>query len=288
MASVIGRAVTADGVGLRTRYWSADQPWASVLIVHGLGEQSGRYEHVGAHLAAAGLDVHAYDHRGMGASEGRRGDVDRWSRLHDDLEERLAAVRASAGDRPVALYAHSVGGLIGAGYLLTERPRPDLVVLSAPALASTLPGWRLGLASLVARIAPTMSFTNDIPPDTLSRDPEVGRRVAADSLNTQTSTARFAAAAIGEQARVRAGAGSTGGPTLVIHGLADHLVPPGASEILADGRGVERRTYPGLRHELHNEPEGPAVLDDVIDWLRSARATLRAQPNTASGERLAR
>jgi alpha-beta hydrolase superfamily lysophospholipase len=51
---------------------------------------------------------------------------------------------------------------------------------------------------------------------------------------------------------------------------------------------VERRTYPGLRHELHNEPEGAAVLDDVVDWLRGVRATLRAQPNTASGERLAR
>jgi alpha-beta hydrolase superfamily lysophospholipase len=287
MPAEIGRAVTRDGIGLRTRHWPAANPWASVLIVHGLGEQSGRYEHVGQHFAAAGLDAHAYDHRGMGGSEGHRGDVDHWSRLQDDLEERLADVRASAGGRPVALYAHSVGGLIGAGYLLTDRPRPDLVVLSAPALASTLPGWKLRLASLVARIAPTMSFTNDIPPETLSRDPEVGRRVVADPLNGGTSTARFAAEASVEQARVRAGARSVGGPTLVLHGLDDRLVPPEASEVLADAPGVERRTYPGLRHELHNEPEGSAVLDDVVDWLRS-RATLGPQPNTASGERLAR
>ena len=33
------------------------QPWASVLIVHGLGDHSGRYEHVGDQLAAAGLEV---------------------------------------------------------------------------------------------------------------------------------------------------------------------------------------------------------------------------------------
>jgi alpha-beta hydrolase superfamily lysophospholipase len=288
MPSVIGRAVTADGVGLRTRHWPATDPWASVLLVHGLGEQSGRYEHVGDHFAAAGIEAHAYDHRGMGASEGRRGDVDRWSRLHDDLEERLSEVRASAGDRPVVLYAHSVGGLIGAGYLLTERPRPDLVVLSAPALDSTLPAWKLRLAPLVARIAPTTSFTNDIPPETLSRDPGVGRRVADDPLNGGTSTARFAAGAIVEQARVRAAARSIGGPTLVLHGLDDRLVPPAASEAFSGVPGVERRTYPGLRHELHNEPEGPAVLDDVVDWLTGVRATLRTQPNTASGERLAR
>ena len=33
--------------------------------------------------------------------------------------------------------------------------------------------------------------------------------------------------------------------------------------------GVTRRTYPDLRHESHNEPEGEAVVADVIAWLRS-------------------
>ena len=48
---------------------------------------------------------------GMGGSGGRRGDVERWSLYHDDLAERLAEVRTSAGRRPVVLYAHSLGGL---------------------------------------------------------------------------------------------------------------------------------------------------------------------------------
>jgi len=287
MPSVIGRAVTADGTELRTRHWPAPDPWASMLIVHGLGEQSGRYEHVGEHFASAGIDVHAYDHRGQGGSGGRPGDIDRWSRYHDDLEERLAAVRASAGGRPVALYAHSMGGLIVAGYLLSDRPRPDLVVLAAPALDSTLAGWKKRFSPIVARVAPTLSIPIGVPSETLSRDPEVGRRAAADRLNGRTSTARFGAEALVEQARVRAGARSIGGPTLVLHGLDDGLVPPSASEVFEGAPGVERRTYPGLRHELHNEPEGPAVLDDVLAWLRE-HARLPAQPNIASGERLAR
>ena len=76
-------------------------------------------------------------------------------------------------------------------------------------------------------------------------------------------------------------------PTLVLHGEDDGLVPPAASEILASLPNVQRRTYPGLRHELHNEPEGPQILDEVIGWIRD-RATIAAQLNTASGERLAR
>ena len=287
MPSVIGRAVTADGVDLLTRHWPAADPWAAMLIVHGLGEHSGRYEHVGEHFATAGIDTHAYDHRGNGGSDGRRGDIDRWSRYHDDLAERLAPLRAAAAGRPVILYAHSMGGLIAAGYLLSDRPRPDLTVLTAPGLDSTLAGWKKRLAPILGRIVPTLSVPNGVPPETLSRDPEVGRRLQGDPLNTRTSTARFGAEALDEQARVRAGARAIGGPTLVLHGLDDGLVPPRSSEVFEGAPGVERRTYPGLRHELHNEPEGPAILDEVVAWLRE-RATLTAQPNTASGERLAR
>jgi alpha-beta hydrolase superfamily lysophospholipase len=73
----------------------------------------------------------------------------------------------------------------------------------------------------------------------------------------------------------------------VLHGRDDGLVPPDASAVFEGVPGIERRTYPGLRHELHNEPEGPVILDEVIAWLRE-RARLSGQPNTASGERLER
>jgi len=287
MPSLIGRVVTSDGTELLTRYWDAADPWAFLLLVHGLGEHSGRYEHVGEHLAAAGIDTHAYDQRGNGASGGARGDIDRWSRFHDDLEERLVSLRQSAGSRPVVLYAHSLGGLVAAGYLIDGRARPDVTVLSAPGLGSTLAKWKTGLAPILARVAPTLSIPQGIRAETLSRDPDVGRRVRADPLNITSSTLRFAGEALGEVKRVRAHAREIGGPTLVIHGVDDGLVPPSASEVFGGAPGVERRTYPGLRHELHNEPEGLEVLDDVVVWLRE-RATLPAQPNTASGERLER
>lgn len=286
MPSVTGRAATADGLELLTRHWPAADPWAALLLVHGLGEHCGRYEHVGDHLSAAGIDTYAYDHRGNGGSTGARGDIDRWSRYHDDLAERLGAVREGAAGRPVAVYAHSMGGLVAAGYLLSDRPRPDLTVLSAPGLDSTLAAWKKMLAPLIGRLVPTLSVPNGVPIETLSRDPDVGRRLLADPLNGRTSTARFGAEALREQARVRAGARGIGGPTLVIHGLDDGLVPVAASEPFDGAPGVERRTYPGLRHELHNEPEWRQVLDDVVAWLRGA--TLRPQPNTASGERLER
>jgi alpha-beta hydrolase superfamily lysophospholipase len=298
MPSIVRHVPAADGTDLLVRHWPADEaeaggawagpPWAYVLLVHGLGEHSGRYEHVGDQLTGSGLDVTAYDHRGMGGSGGRRGDVQRWSQYHDDLAERLAEIRAAAGPRPVVLYGHSLGGLIAAGYLLTDRPRPDLAVLTSPALDSTLPGWKKQLAVVAARVRPTLALKNDIRGETLSRDPSVAAKTVDDPFCVKVSTVRFGAEGLAEQARVRAGAAAGFGiPTLVFHGLDDGLVLAAASEVLEGAPLVERRTYPGLRHELHNEPEGPEIVDAIVAWLRG-RATLLAQPNTASGERPAR
>lgn len=93
-ASVTTIEPARDGTPILTRRWAAGGPvWASILLVHGIAEHAGRYEHVGRQLAGAGLDVHAYDQRGFGGSGGRRAYVERWSVMHDDLEDRLVAVR---------------------------------------------------------------------------------------------------------------------------------------------------------------------------------------------------
>jgi alpha-beta hydrolase superfamily lysophospholipase len=58
-------------------------------------------------------------------------------------------------------------------------------------------------------------------------------------------------------------------PTYVIHGSEDPIVPADASAPLARDPHVTRRVYAGLRHETHNEPEGPTVVADTIAWIRA-------------------
>jgi alpha-beta hydrolase superfamily lysophospholipase len=266
----VGRVVASDGTELATREWPVPagvEPRATMVLVHGLGEHSGRYEQVGSRLAEVGIGVQAYDQRGFGSSGGRRAWVDRWSRYHDDLAERLAAARTTAGGGPVVLYGHSLGGVVALGYALTD-PKLDALVLSAPALDASVPAWKRVLARVLGVAVPTLEVNNALSTSVLSRDPQVGVRYLADPLNHHRTTTRLGLEFLREQARVRAALGGLRVPTLVIHGEADRLVPTRASAPLAEVRGVTRRTYPGLRHELHNEPEGPAVIDDVIGWLR--------------------
>jgi alpha-beta hydrolase superfamily lysophospholipase len=282
---------------LATRHWPAGgrRRVGALLLVHGLGEHSGRYDHVARKLASKGLDVHGFDLRGFGASAGRRAFVRRWPEFHDDVEARLAAVRAVSRGRPVVLYGHSLGGLVALGYVLSDRPKPDMLVLTAPALDSNTPSWRRSMARVLSSIAPRFAARNGFDGAILSRDPTVGAKYVADPLNYHRTTARLGAEALAEQDRVRAALERLVIPTLVLHGEDDRLVPPSASEPLADVASVRRVTYPGLRHELHNEPEWDAVLDDVIEWItqhvpppapratRTRRSKIDEQSNTPPG-----
>jgi alpha-beta hydrolase superfamily lysophospholipase len=244
--------------------------------VHGLAEHTGRYEAVGAQLSAAGIDTHGFDLRGFGASSGARASIDRWSQLHDDLEERLNAVRSFDPGRPLVLYGHSLGGLIALGYVLDGRARPDLLVLSAPAIGARIPAWQRALVGSLRRISPGMLLDNRLDPNQLCCDPTVGARYRRDPLNQHKSTVRFADAAFAEQRRVAGSLDRLSIPTLVIHGGDDRIVPADTSAALEGRPGVTRKVYPGLRHELHNESDGPRIEAEVIAWIRERASRLHA------------
>ena len=271
-ASTTATVSARDGAALLVRRWAPPEgvtPWANVLLVHGMAEHSGRYEQVGGWLSGSGLEVESFDLRGFGASGGRRAWLERWSVYHDDVEDRLAAVRRAAG-RPVVLFGHSLGGLIALGYCVAVPPRslPDALIVSAPALDSSTPGWMRAVARVLSRVAPTFALKNAFDGTVLSRDSAVAERYLADPLNHHSTTARLGAEALAERVRVRAALGRLSIPTLVYHGEDDRLVPTASSEPLAHVPVVTRRSWPGLRHESHNEPEGEAVIAAAAAWLR--------------------
>jgi acylglycerol lipase len=262
-----------DGLDLREYEWPAvGRTRAHLLIVHGIAEHAGRYRHVATRFANAGITTHAFDQRGFGGSGGHRAYVDRWSQYHDDVEDRLAEVRAEAEGLPVVLYGHSMGGLIALGYTLADPPRPlpDLLVLSAPAIDAAVPAWKRRLADILGGTVPHFAIANTFPKGGLSSDPAVETAYLADPLAVHRTTTRLGVSLFREQDRVKAAlAGGAPLPvtTYVLHGTDDPIVPEAASRSLERRANVTRRVYQRLHHETHNEPSGAAVIDDTIAWI---------------------
>jgi len=257
-----------DGTALHLRQWPASgKPWATVLILHGLAEHGGRYERTGRLMAEAGLDVHVFDLRGHGLSGGRRVYVRRWNDYLDDVQSRLAALRRPG--LPLVLFGHSMGATMALNYACSDRPKPDLLVLSATTLQATIPAWQRALVPILGRVVPTLVLANPISGDQLASDPAVGLAYFADPLVQPRTTARLGAELMAAMKRAGAELARLHTPTLVIHGGADTLVPTATSELLAELPGVERRVLPNLRHETFNEPQGPEVVAGVVEWLRA-------------------
>lgn len=263
----------ADGTRLLLRSWPEPaERRASMLLIHGLGEHSGRYEHVGAHFAAAGLAVSALDLRGFGGSGGRRAFVTSFVNYLEDLE--LPVEEMLGNPAPTILYGHSLGGLVALAYALWGRRSPDLLVLSAPTLEAAVPAWKRLAARLLGRLAPAAALPNDIRGDQLSADPAVGEAYFADPLVVTRTTARLGAEWLRAMAKARDALAQLTVPTLVIHGSDDTLVPPMASEPLAAVPGVRRVVLPGLRHECHNEEGGTVALTEVGAWINRHLAAM--------------
>lgn len=253
-----------DGTRCLTRHWPAADPWCRLVLVHGLGEHSGRYNHVGEHLSAAGIDAWSFDLRGFGESGGRRAYVDDFGRYLDDVAQRLDA----SGSGPRVLLGHSLGGLIALSYVLSDRPAPDILALSAPALNADVPRWQRLLAPLLGRVLPKLGIPNAIRGEQLSSDPAVGEAYFADSLVVTKTTARLGAEIFAAMKRTRARVHELAIPTLVIHGSDDTLVPARFSEPLATLPNVTRILFEGFRHESFNEVEGERALETMEEWLQ--------------------
>jgi alpha-beta hydrolase superfamily lysophospholipase len=267
IVSVAHPEPSPDGGAQLVRHWDpVGEVKGDLVLVHGLGEHSGRYAETGSLLAEAGYRVRGFDLLGFGASSGERGDIARWSLFLDQLEGNLLSARTEG--RPLVLMGHSMGGLIALDYALAERPRPDLLVLSSPLLAGGK-AWQISLVPRLARLFPTLRLPLKIDGDQLSRDPRVGELYFKDPLVLTTASVRLGASILAAQKRVLNALEGLVIPTFVIHGGEDDLVPTMCSQALTPISCVVRRVFPDLRHEALNEPEGPEVVAEIIDWIAS-------------------
>lgn len=280
---------TDDGLQLHLRQWApASTPRGTVLIVHGLGEHIARYEHVAAALNAGGWHVAGYDQRGHGASGGRRGAISRTDDLLRDLAGVVDLLRAQRGG-PLVLLGHSLGGLIVGRFVaegLSAAPaawhRPvDALVMSSPALDPGMNALQKAMLAVAGPLIPGLAVGNGLKPEWISRDPGVVQAYRTDPLVHDRIVGRLARFIVDAGELVRARAREWRVPTLLVYAGSDRCVAPRGSEAFAAAaprQVVQAHAYPGLFHEIFNEPEKAQVLRDLTHWLdrRSEAQRLRA------------
>jgi alpha-beta hydrolase superfamily lysophospholipase len=255
------------------RSWNPDHaaPRAVIVLVHGLGEHSGRYDHVVARLVDEGYAVLAVDHRGHGRSDGPRAFIEDMDHVVADLDTLVGRAVAAEQAGPVFMLGHSMGGLIALRYALAHQDRLAGLILSATlAQLNPVPKPLELVGRALSVIAPRAPLI-DIDAELVSRDPAVVQAYRSDPLVHHGKIPARTAVEIADAAeRFPATVGAITVPTLILYGTADGLCPPAGSTMLGERIGAADKTitaYDGLFHEILNEPERETVLGDIVAWL---------------------
>ncbi len=259
-----------DGRPLFCRRWDpATDPVATVIIVHGIGEHSGRYVHVGRHFAEAGFRTIALDLRGHGRSPGRRVFVQRYAELASDVE---AVVKHFSGD-PSFLFGHSLGGQIVLWTVQHFQLKLAGLIVSAPwlSLVRAPPRWQVFVARKLNGLIPGFRFPTGIRTEALSRDQaHLDSLEDLDLLHKFTTVRLYFEAANAALEILRTPLIEF--PVLFAFGEVDEVTSREAvEEYLTRLRAPSKtlKVYSGLGHELHNETERRQVLADYVEWMKS-------------------
>jgi acylglycerol lipase len=263
----------AGGLQIFWRAWLPEgDPDAIVVISHGVSEHSGRYGHVAADLIAHDYAVYALDHRGHGRSGGDRAVIDRLEYAVADIDTLVSIASEQHPGKPVFLLGHSLGGCLALAYALRHQDRLVGLMLSAPvAVLEAASKAQLFAARVLSRVAPRLGAYG-VDADAVSTDPAVVRDYETDPLNYHSKVpVRTLAEVAAEVERFPERLPSLRLPLLVMQGSEDTLVPLEASRMVEERAGsADKRLviYPGMRHEILNEPEQGKVLAEIDNWLR--------------------
>jgi len=261
------------------QYWlPEDEPLVNLVVVHGLAEHSGRYMNVVNHFVPSGYAVYGIDHIGHGKSAGERVYVDRFQDYTTTLTTYVDMIRQWQPDKPIFMVGHSMGGLIGAAYLLEHQNELSGAVFSGPGVKvpDNISKTVIFMGKILSRILPKTGILQ-LDAKGVSRDPAVVDAYVNDPLvYTRKVTARLGAEMLTTMQEVTDNAAKIKLPLMIVQGSDDILIDPSGAQLLYDSVSSEDKSikiYEGFYHEVFNEPEHEQVLRDVQKWLEARQGS---------------
>lgn len=269
-----GSFVGKNGLRLFEQSWMPkDDIKAKIILVHGYGEHSGRYQYVAEYLCKKGYGIFTFDLRGHGHSEGARIAIYRFTDYICDLDIFLSRIKNIIPYRPIFILGHSLGGTIVVYYILSTEQDVAGIVLSAPLLVvpSYISPFLVFFVNIISRILPGISVVKKIDSRFLSHDPNICTLYDSDPLVYRGDIPAREAAQINSALRyIKTHLAQINRPFLILHGTADKVVDIEGSKLLYECAISQDKTikfYEGFYHEILNEVEKDIVLADIVSWI---------------------
>ncbi len=261
-----------DGNELFFRTYHPAKAKGVIIVVHGMGEHSGRYDHFARYLADHGWTLYLYDLRGHGKSPGIRVFIEKFQDYIEDLYQFIRMIQKKEAEERIFLLGHSFGAQICINFLSQHPREVKGAILSSPniRLALKVPKLKQTLGQVLSNFLPSLSVANDIDPKAISHDQAVVDKYREDKLVQDKITLRLGSEMLKNLDQIFHLAPKIKTPCLVFHGSGDRITSPQATEEFFEYMTVkdrELKIYPGFLHETLNEIGKERVYEDIARWL---------------------
>src|SRR6266480_3205343 len=270
--------ITKDGISIFVHAWIPDNPQRILICVQGLGGHGGYYKELACLMALKGTIVVAPDLRGLGHSEGVRGDIDRFDRYVMDVDVAVTWASTLWPDTPIFVLGESMGASIAIQYVASGQygthqiPLAGLVFVS-PVLSSAIHSTfgevvHFIRSLLIAPKRPSIAVTGR--EELGCRDPAFNTLLRADPLFVRLVSARFLTMLTIWLWQSRHKARRINLPLLVLLGGRDYIARrSGTSVFLRSVPAREQRivTFPQAYHCLLRDSDTPDVVGVLNVWL---------------------
>jgi acylglycerol lipase len=261
-----------DGRKMFVKTWQSEKTqMANVIIIHGLGEHIGRYEHMANYYTNAGLNVIAIDTFGHGKTEGTRGHTSNMNDYLWQIDKIIMIANELFPNLKTFLYGHSMGGLLVLNYLFKNKPNVAGVIATAPAIkpGTEVSRFKLFLGKFGRKFMPALTQPNGLDLKYLCYDKEVIANYVADPLVHNKISAEVGMGLLEWGDWLELNATETKIPLLIMHGADDKITDFKASENFANmlkGKVIFKK-WDNMVHEIHNEKGKKDVYQFAIDWI---------------------
>ncbi|UJR26767.1 hypothetical protein I4U23_008082 [Adineta vaga] len=254
-------------------------PRALLIVIHGLAEHSGRYEHLFEFFHDTNFAIVSMDLRGHGQSAGKHGYIPTAEAVFQDLDLLLKEARNLYPLCRMILYGHSMGGTIVLSYTLARFPNKadtcpyEAVVVTGPwiRLAGILQPPRpvFRIIRTVCRLHPSLNVRLRFDPHRITRDEDIINAYGQDEHIRRSTTLSLARSIGGEAAKLDRKKCIFHIPILIEHGMADSITSHNASLRFSQrGESIDFKSWPNCYHELHSEPEREEIFNFTFEWIR--------------------
>ena len=258
-------------------HYKCDSPRGVIVISHGFTESIRKFTESVYYMLQAGYEVWGVDHRGHGLSY-RHNDnpfvvhIERFEDYVLDLKHFTETlVLPAAGELPVYLYCHSMGGCIGAWTIEAYPTLFKKAVLSSPMLGLSFGKIPIPVVYVAASLKgigekrkepmePIHSF-QEAPDFAASCDSSecrylyyFGKRLADVSLQTTAPAINWGKQAVRACARVtsKKQTGKISIPVLLFQAGADEVVKNESQDLFVSRvKDIEKVRVEGMKHELY-------------------------------------